>query len=78
MTKPLQFCEKWQKMSGPGDACNVRPGPDRQRTVGGSAMPANGDEYSDSARSGKTEQPANTWKSLGDLARALAEGVAKK
>jgi hypothetical protein len=41
-------------------------------------MPANGEKYSDSAQSGKTEQPANTWKPIGDLARALVERAAKK
>lgn len=35
-------------------------------------------QYSDSAHAGKSEQPVNTWKSLGDLARALAEGDAGK
>jgi hypothetical protein len=35
-------------------------------------MPFVGD-YTDSAPSGNREQDSNTWKSLGDLAKALAE-----
>lgn len=35
-------------------------------------------QYSDSAHPGKTEPKANTWKPLGDLARALVERAAQK
>jgi hypothetical protein len=78
MTKPLQFCEKWRKMNGPEKRGKRFPGPEQRQPVEEVATMPNCADYSDSAPSGKTEQPANTWKPIGDLARALVERAAKK
>jgi hypothetical protein len=40
-------------------------------------MPPDGTDYIDSRPLGNRERPGNTWKSLGDLARALVERAAK-
>lgn len=34
MTNPLQFNRQWRKINGPGDASNVRPGPNQKRRLG--------------------------------------------
>jgi hypothetical protein len=72
-SKPLQNNSEWGKMNGPGGASNATPGPRHATPVEEvPAMPFVGD-YTDSAPSGNREQDSNTWKSLGDLAKALAE-----
>ena len=42
------------------------------RTVGGSAMTANADDYTDSG-SGNNRKQSENWKSIGELARRLVE-----
>lgn len=77
MTQPLQFCEIWQKMNGPRIRANGVPGPDHSEPAREVRTMADTSQYSDSAQSGKTEQPEN-WKPIGQLARALVERAAKK
>jgi len=56
MTRRLQFCEIWRKMSGPGGATNATPGPEQRQPVREVATMPDGTYYTDSVRSGKTEQ----------------------
>ena len=78
MTNPLQFCEKWRKMNGPEKRGKRSPGPNHSEPVREVRQMADASQYSDSAPTGKSEPNQNTWKSLGDLARALVEMAAGK
>ena len=74
----LQFCEQWRKMNGPDERGKRSPGPDHSEPVREVRTMADVSQYSDSAQSGNPEPTANTWKPLGDLARALVERAAQK
>lgn len=60
-----------QNKSGPGSVGSAHPTLDISTYSGGERMPFVGD-YPDSAGKSKPEESDN-WKSLGDLARKLAE-----
>ncbi len=74
----LQKTFKWRKMNGPQQVVEHPRGPNHGDLSEEIATMADSSQYNESARLGKTEQPANTWKPIGDLARALVEGAAKK
>ena len=59
--------------AGRNGAGNTTTALTETRTVGGSAMTADADQYTDSAGSGNREQSDN-WKSIGELARKIVEG----
>jgi hypothetical protein len=74
----LQLRRNKLKMNGLGVATNEHPSPNHSEPVREVRQMADASQYSDSAPTGKTEQDSNTWKSLGDLARALVERAAGK
>lgn len=74
MKSPLQFNVQWRKMKRPGLVLEApNPGLTEGDLSRRSHMTADVGHYTDSAPSGNREQDSNTWKSLGDLAKALAE-----
>lgn len=78
MTNPLQFNAKYRKISGPGILAKGRPGPDHSEPVREVRTMADTSQYSDSTSQNKTERPANTWRAIGELARAAVEKAVAK
>jgi len=71
--KPLQTFENSVKIERPETVLVTPSGPTETRTVGGSAMTADADKYTDSGRTDNREQSDN-WKSIGELARRIVGG----